>query len=254
MENCHSSGSITFVNNYTGTEVNNFIGIGGIIGYDGQEIGYTSCSNSMDISVSGFCKATNPLWVGGIVGYDSRNTAKGSVMNVKNSGNITIGSIDRKTTVNSLLVGGIVGKVTNSDACTGYENAVNTGDIFFEGEIIGFDGTDNKGNALTSYVGGIAGHTEEPIINATAYCTIYAPGVYNVGWITGVARTNEKVYAKNCQIGGHTAEVDPADETLTLTTIPEETYFNYIYGSGKLTDWTGTENYDGCTYLAAKPE
>jgi hypothetical protein len=175
-------------------------------------------------------------------------------MNVKNSGKITIGKKDATTTVNSLLVGGIVGKITNSKACTGYENAVNTGDIFFEGEIIGFDGTDNKGNALTSYVGGIAGHTEEPIINATAHCTISAPGVNNVGWITGVARVKDTLLAKGCKVGGNTAKFDPEEEKIDFTPIPEATFYNYIYGSGEATDWTGTENYDGCSYIAAKPE
>ena len=30
-------------------------------------------------------------------------------------------------------------------------------------------------------------------------------------------------------------------------------YFNYIYGSGVNTDWTGTENYDGCTLIKSSP-
>ena len=248
LDNCHMTGNITVQNNYTGGDVTNYVGVGGLIGYDGQEINLkTLCTNSGDIAVSGNCKSTNPLVVGGIWGWSTRNEAnRYNAINAVNSGNITIGKQDVTTTVNNLCVGGVAGKIANSKACTGYENAVNTGNITIVGEIGGV--TD------ASYVGGIAGYTEEPIVNASAYCAIIAPG-FKTGWITGVARTNATLVAKNCKIGGTViGEYNIEDETYKEEKITETNFFNYIYGSGEATDWTGTDNYDGCSCLSAKPE
>ena len=247
LDNCHMTGNITVQNNYAGGDVTNYIGVGGILGYDGQETEIKSlCTNSGDIAVSGNCKSTNALVVGGIWGWSARNQAnRNNVTNVVNSGNITIGKEDVTTTVNNLCVGGVMGKITNSKACTGYENAVNTGNITFVGEI--------GGVTTASYVGGIAGYTEEPIVNASAYCTILAPG-FKSGWITGVARVKDTLLATNCKIGGEfLGNYNVEDEVYEMDPITEANYFNYIYGSGADTDWTGTENYDGCTCLSAKP-
>ena len=247
LDNCHSTGNITVQNNYSGGDVTNYVGVGGLVGYDGQELQFKSlCTNSGDIAVSGNCKSTNALVVGGIWGWSARNNNnRYNVMNVVNSGNITIGKQNVTTTVNNLCVGGVVGKITNSGTCTGYENAVNTGNITIVGEI--------GGVTTASYVGGIAGYTEEPIVNASAYCTILAPG-FKSGWITGVARTKDTLIAKNCKLGGEfLGNYNIEDEVYEMDPITETNYFNYIYGSGADTDWTGTENYDGCTVLTAKP-
>ncbi len=249
FDSCHTSGSITFQNNYSAGDLAGFVGVGGLIGYDGQEIEYKSlCTSDMDISVCGNCKtAAHYLYVGGAIGLDGRNdNNRNNALNIFNSGNIVVGNEYVTTTVNNLCVGGIVGKITCSATCTGYENAVNIGDITFVGTI--------EGVTDASYVGGIAGYTEEPIINATAHCKISAPD-YNVGWITGVARVQDAVVAKNCKIGGNVAviEIDPEDETKKeiLTPITADNFYNYIFGG--TTDWTGVENYDGCTYLETKP-
>ena len=247
LDNCHMTGNITSHNTAEG-DLTYYMAIGGISGYNGQEIEYkTLCTNSGDISISGNCKGAHPLFVGGISGWTAHNNAnRYNAFNVVNSGNITIGKENVTTTINNLNVGGVVGKFTNSAACTGCENAVNIGDISFVGTI--------EGVTDASYVGGIIGYTEEPIINATAHCKISAPD-YNVGWITGVARVQDAVVAKNCKIGGNVSviEFDPEDETKKekLTPITADNYFDYIFGG--TTDWTGVENYDGCTYLETKP-
>ena len=261
FDNCHTSGSITFQNNYSEGDLAGYVGVGGLIGYDGQEIEYKSlCTSDMDISVCGNCKtASSALYVGGAIGLDARNNNnRNNALNIFNSGNIVVGNEYATTTVNNLCVGGIVGKITSSATCTGYENAVNIGDISFVGII--------EGVTDASYVGGIAGYTEEPIVNATAHCKISAPD-YNVGWITGFSRGTHtlknsegndytaEVIAKDCKIGGNAAviEIDPEDETKKekLTPITADNYFDYIFGG--TTDWTGVENYDGCTYLETKP-
>ena len=261
FDSCHTSGSITFQNNYSAGDLAGYVGVGGLIGYDGQEIDYKSlCTSDMDISVCGNCKtAASSLYVGGAIGLDARNNNnRYNALNIFNSGNIVVGNEYVTTTVNNLCVGGIVGKITSSATCTGYENAVNTGDITFVGTI--------EGVTDASYVGGIAGYTEEPIINATAHCKISAPD-YNVGWITGSSRGTytfknsegkdhtAEVTAKNCKIGGNVSviEIDTEDETKKeiLTPITADNFYNYIFGG--TTDWTGVENYDGCTYLETKP-
>ena len=260
LDNCHMTGNITSHNTAEG-DLTYYMAIGGISGYNGQEIEYkTLCTNSGDISISGNCKGAHPLFVGGISGWTAHNNAnRYNAFNVINSGNITIGKENVTTTINNLNVGGVVGKFTNSAACTGCENAVNTGNITIVGEIGGI--TD------ASYIGGIIGYTEEPIVNSTAYCSISALGFTNVGWITGLSRGTHtlknsegkdytaEVIAKNCKIGGSVIEVefDVEDESKTekVTPITEENYYNYIFGG--TTDWTGVENYDGCTYLETKP-
>ena len=254
------TGNITSHNTAEG-DLTYYMAIGGISGYNGQEIEYkTLCTNSGDISISGNCKGAHPLLVGGISGWTAHNNAnRYNAFNVVNSGNITIGKENVTTTINNLNVGGVVGKFTNSAACTGCENAVNTGNIIIVGEIGGI--TD------ASYIGGIIGYTEEPIVNSTAYCSISALGFTNVGWITGFSRGTHtlknsegkdytaEVIAKNCKIGGNVieVEVDVEDESKTekVTPITEENFYNYIFGG--TTDWTGVENYDGCTYLETKP-
>ena len=246
LDNCHMTGNITSHNTAEG-DLTYYMAIGGISGYNGQEIEYkTLCTNSGDISISGNCKGAHPLLVGGISGWTAHNNAnRYNAFNVVNSGNITIGKENVTTTINNLNVGGVVGKFTNSAACTGCENAANTGNITIVGEISGI--TD------ASYIGGIIGYTEEPIVNASAYCTILAPG-FKTGWITGVARTNETLVAKNCKLGGEfLGNYNIEDEVYEMDPITETNYFNYIYGSGADTDWTGTDNYDGCTVLTAKP-
>ena len=246
LDNCHMTGNITSHNTAEG-DLTYYMAIGGISGYNGQEIEYkTLCTNSGDISISGNCKGAHPLLVGGISGWTAHNNAnRYNAFNVVNSGNITIGKENVTTTINNLNVGGVVGKFTNSAACTGCENAVNTGNITIVGEIGGI--TD------ASYIGGIIGYTEEPIVNASAYCTILAPG-FKSGWITGVARVKDTLLATNCKIGGeYLGNYNIEDEVYEMDPITETNYFNYIYGSGADTDWTGTENYDGCTCLSAKP-
>ena len=43
------------------------------------------------------------------------------------------------------------------------------------------------------------------------------------------------------------------DEKYNTTALNASNYYNFIYGSGANTDWTGTDNYDGCSLLESKP-
>ena len=48
-------------------------------------------------------------------------------------------------------------------------------------------------------------------------------------------------------------EYNEEDESYKTTVLDASNFHNYIFGSGEATDWTGTDNYDGCSVLTAKP-
>ena len=83
----------------------------------------------------------------------------------------------------------------------------------------------------------------------------------NVGAITGSHRvqktgagTARTALVENCQLGGAMlGEYNTEDEAYKSTPITQNNFHNYIYGSGASTDWTGTDNYDGCTLLESSP-
>ena len=104
-----------------------------------------------------------------------------------------------------------------------------------------------------TYVGGWAGYSSTPVMNGQIYCNMQTDHYQNVGMIIGSARVNESVMAKDCAVGGGFMAYDTEDDSYKLVPLKEDDYFNYIYGSGEDTDWTGTDNYDGCTFLSVKP-
>ena len=98
------------------------------------------------------------------------------------------------------------------------------------------------------------GHTAVSISNADSYCSLESDYyTENIGWVTGSARVNGSVVAANCKIGGKTMGIDEIDESLKEITIDGSNFKNYIYGSRNQTNWEGTSNYDGCSFLSEKP-
>ena len=100
------------------------------------------------------------------------------------------------------------------------------------------------------------GITSGTIKGAQSYCTIEKSDNIsaNFGWITGSTRS-ATVIASNCAIGGmHRTGWNDEDDTPRPEgdKLDESNYMNYIYGA--INDWTGTDNYDGCTWLSAAPE
>ena len=107
-----------------------------------------------------------------------------------------------------------------------------------------------NGVAGTGWIGGIVGALENATIdNAEVHCSIQNGESKNYGFITGVARSTT-----NCKIGGEVlTNYDEENDSYDKVKISASNFHNYIYGSGKNTDWTGTDNYDGCDYLSVKP-
>ena len=247
LTNVHHTGNITVHNTFDGI-VNYWMSIGGIIGYDGQEPPLTNCTNSGDITVTGnfvgvYNDANHPLRVGGIVGYP--NSFAKVRAGVVNTGDITIGAKGVETKVNFLCVGGIWGEVTNASATM--TDPINTGNITITNV--------TNASVADSYVGGVVGKTVAKVTNAQCYCNIAAAGYTNLGWATGSARVKDSIVATNCKFGGNLVEieVDEEDESQKekLTPLTSENFFDHIFGG--TTDWTGVENYDGCTLLTASP-
>ena len=216
--------------------LNGFVNSGDIIFEGVQNTTYvddTTLKNRRYVELGGFAGVvgavtfsndTYPSWTGDFV-----NTGT-----IKHVGKCTSG----------VRLGGFAGDVQNAMPVITDGSFINTGDIICTGEY-------KKDVALG--IGGIAGKADKGVSNAKVHCTIDAPNYPAVGFITGSARS-ESVKATDCQIGGVLlGDYDEADDEYKKTVISEDNFMNYIYGSGVTTDWTGTDNYDGCTFLSVKP-
>ena len=186
--------------------------------------------------------------IGGLHGY-LIHTYSGASGNWVNEGKMVFtGEVSN----GRLLIGGYVG--ATDQAFSGKSNTIyNFGDIECTGKI----NTSKKNR-----IGGIFGQMNKTCANCHAYCKIKAIGLQDsgvIGMITGCTRTTA-VIASNCSLGGslcyEVEEVFNTDGDLIGTTdkpivITQENYTNHIYGA--VPNWSGVENYDGCTFLSEKP-
>ena len=200
---------------------------------------YPQCYNAGNITVGNKTGektiATTKTAVGGYVAYHSGGAI---TSNIYNSGNITVSNLKSP----SLYVGGVFGHLYKAGAVNSDAQLINTGDISISGIDVPND---------TAFVGGIVGDTLSPIAGAQSYCTITAENLTNMGWIMGTPRAAETL-ATNCKVGGIVlGDYDTEDEAYKEINIDNSNFFNYIYGG--TTDWSGVDNYDGCSALAAKP-
>lgn len=246
----HNYGDITVE---ADVEVSNGAYIGGMQGYFDSSSGsptYTRSVNSGNIAYKGKIgvstvapssssyNKTHNLCIGGLFGQSRSNGSK--IVNVS-EGFINTGKIEfsGSNPNGSVYIGGVIGDMaTPVSAWTG--SLVNTGDIVCSGTY-----------KIEGYVGGVFGKTSVAIPNGEVYFTLNAQN-YTAGMITGSSRS-ETVKATNGKVGGSTMVYNVEDCYYKATAIPEDDYYKYIYGSGEATDWTGTDNYDGCTFLSVKP-
>ena len=184
--------------------------------------------------------SSGSIRVAGVAGVQvsSNGTHVSQITNATNKGNITVDNVK----VGSLHVGGICAYISGGLAPNG--ELVNTGNISVSNYTISSSGT--------FYVGGIVGYSVVAVEGAKCHCSINTQAHANTGFIFGVPRS-ATVIAKSCQIGGELATEYDEDEDVYLTEkISSNNFHKYIYGGGT-TDWTGVENYDGCSALASKP-
>ena len=253
---CSNSGNISYAGKSNGST-----NIGGLFGYLSHTVNSTTKErepaylvvrngfvNTGNITHTGTTDGADNISIGGLLGYCSYGQfSKGEHVwtgDIINRGKIT-------------CAGSSIGGIYRTGGFIGYSNTnlpetariINLGEI----EFTGTPGVKN-GTPGTAYVGGIIGHSENATItNAETYCTITAQNVDYMGFIVGTPRSTT-VVASNCKVGGKTlGEWDEEDQVYDETKLSSSNYHNFIYGSGKNTDWTGTENYDGCTLLTSAP-
>ena len=172
-----------------------------------------------------FANANNPAWTGDVI----------------NTGTVKFAG----TCKSGVRIGGIAGYMQGNSPVFSEGQLINIGDVIIDGT---FDQT------LTAYngAGGIAGGSAATIDGAVAHCSIRSPFT-NIGMITASPRS-ATVLATNCKVGGTVVGAyDEEDEGYKTTSLDAANYYKYVYGSGEATDCGESTDYDGCTYLEAKP-
>ena len=213
--------------------------LGGVAGTN-KSVNYTQCSNSGIISYTPSTLLTNQFYCGGLFGVLSGGGATSCI----NTGDITLG---KNTTTSSATtyIGGLVG--SNSGNC---KDSHSLCDITIDGEWV------NTG----ARIGGVVGTTSTPLDNVTVFCNISAiDRSGKVGMVEGIAYA-EASKATNCKIGGKiattTTKYEDSDGVEVVgplwVELSDTNFFDYMYGG--TTDWTGVENYDGCSFLSVVPE
>ena len=224
--------------------------VGGIYGKGDPSITYLvfdNCSNEGNITVSGKSgldtSDTYELRIGGLSG-----TIRQAAADSDDDATVTNGFINKGTItyngshIGSAMVGGVVGEMQ-------YWTENWTGSLINEGDI-NCTGT----GTVDSYVGGVVGYTGVSFANGEVHCSLDAQGDYKgVGMITGASRSTT-VKATNCKVGGKmVGAYNIEDEEYETVSLDASNYFKYIYGSGETTDWGDSTDYDGATFLEAKP-
>ena len=262
---CSNSGNISFHGHS-----DSYVYLGGLVGHLQASVvavvmnGFT---NSGNITYTGDVSGADNVYLGGIFGRvnasssfirtTSTTTGEGEEAvttttsttwtgDIVNTGKITLTGLSEG---GHLCTGGFIGCHDNANTMF-HETAkyYSLGDI----ENSGTPGVKN-GVAGELWAGGAVAKSAASISGVECYCTINAPTAKNLGVITGSARSTT-VVASNCKLGGTLmGEYDPEDEEYKTTNLDASNFHNYIYGSGEATDWTGTDNYDGCSFLAEKP-
>ena len=254
---CSNSGDITVA-----ADCNGSTNLGGLFGYLSYSTNLTTKEkesaylvirngfvNSGNISHSGSTDGADNLSIGGVLGYcNFGKFARGEDVwtgDVVNKGTITCSGASKG---GKYRAAGIIGYSNESLPETA--RIVNLGNIVFTGTAGSKDGV-----AGTSYVGGIMGQSDNATVtNAESYCTISAKSADYCGFILGSARSST-VIASNCKIGGKLidGEYNSEEDEYSDVKLSSANFYHYIYGSGKNTDWTGTDNYNGCSYISAAP-
>lgn len=231
------------------SKINKGCYVGGIYGKCDSSVDYLvfdGCLNEGNITVSGMSGIdTSDAWdlrIGGLAGSIRPVNPAADYVTVTN-GFVNKGTITYNGShTGSAMIGGVTGELTYWSAETWTGSLVNEGDI-----------TCSRTATGDSYVGGVVGSTTVPFANGEAHCSINAQGYKGVGMITGSSRS-ETVQVTNCKLGGTiVGDYNIEDQTYSTVILDSSNYYKYIYGSGESTDWGDNSDYDGCTFLEAKP-
>ena len=216
--------------------------IGGIVGNHMGSQTSINCYNKGNINFTG--SINGEVYIGGHIAY---HNATLSMTDSGNTGNISVGTDKKSATATQLYLGGIAGMQTAEKDCTLNSGIVNTGDI----SVVNASITDSA----NSYVGGIFGLPVYSVDGATCYSKMKVAGLSNVGMVLGTKRdpAEKGIKATNCKIGGATFTYNEEEDEYVEKALTAGDFHKYIYANGDNTDWTGTNNYDGCSFLSTKP-
>ena len=263
LEECSNSGNISFLGHSE-----SYVRLGGLAGcHRGGAIivvrnGFT---NSGNITYAGDVAGADNVHIGGIIGCpggsykyyisststnengESVTTDEGWTGNIVNTGTITLTG---KSEGGKLRAGGLFGLFEYNETPFFHgAKFYQLGDIVYTGDPGVKNGVPGEG-----FVGGVVAYTVAPVSNVECYCTINAPTATHLGMIMATPRTPGSIIATNCKLGGTIlGEYNIEDEEYKTTVLDASNFHNYIFSSGEATDWTGTDNYDGCSVLTAKP-
>ena len=180
--------------------------LGGIFGHVANLVSVQhGCTNSGAITFAGTHSSTAPLYVGGIFGYNENV--------LENTTGFTL--YQKGTTVK------VEGDVTTA-----------TGPIYHDCQII------NKGDVTCSgtfageaYVGGWAGYTTTPFLNAVVYCKVQGGTSKNVGMLMGIPYADATKATKS-QVGGIlVGEYDEEDEDYKTIALDGSNFYKYLYSN-----------------------
>ena len=263
LDGCSNSGNISFLGHS-----DSYVRLGGMIGCHREGaivVVRNGFTNSGNITYAGDVAGSDNVHIGGLIGCPSGTykfaisstttdesgasvtSEEGWSGTIVNTGTVTLTG---STEGGKLRAGGLFGLLETAENPFHHgAKFYQLGDVIFKGDV----GT-KGGVAGTSEIGGVVSSSAAPVNNVECYCKIDAPTATSVGYIMATPRVPGSVIATNCKIGG--AVVDSYDEEEDVyieTKLSSSNFHNYLFGSGKKTDWTGTDNYDGCTYLSSKP-
>lgn len=180
--------------------------LGGIFGHVANLVSVQhGCTNSGAITFAGTHSSTAPLYVGGIFGYNE--------------------NVLENTTGFTLYQKGTTTKV-EGDVTTA------TGPIYHDCQII------NKGDVTCSgtfsgeaYVGGWAGYTTTPFLNAVVHCKVQGGTSKNVGMLMGIPYADATKATKS-QVGGTlVGEYDEEDEDYKTIALDGSNFYKYLYSN-----------------------
>ena len=263
LEECSNSGNISFLGHSE-----SYVRLGGMVGcHRGGAIivvrnGFT---NSGNITYAGDVAGADNVHIGGIIGCpggsykyyisststndngESVTTDEGWTGNIVNTGTITLSG---KSEGGKLRAGGLFGLFEYNETPFFHgAKFYQLGDIVYTGDPGVKSGVPGEG-----FVGGVVAYSVAPVSNVECYCTINAPTATHLGMIMATPRTPGSIIATNCKLGGTImGEYNIEDEEYKTTVLDASNFHHYIFSSGESTDWTGTDNYDGCSVLTAKP-
>ena len=249
LEDCFNAGKFIMNGVSSARSSGNFKVAGGIADMAQASITIKgSFKNTGDIVIGGK-NSTAAIYAGGM-GHlgGSGSLLADAEAKLINTGKITVTG-SAKT---DLRIGGIFSILSEGATLSENIKLINTGDLEVSADY---------GATSTAYVGGISGSANIIFGNAESFCKIQAFQVKGdelikytgVGHITGSSRS-ATVIAKNCKLGGTlVSDYDIENEEYDTEKLSASNFHNHIYGSGKNTDWSGTDNYDGCSYISVAP-